>query len=199
MPNSATPSALVETATKCRRTALLVAERASVHSRAGCALVSVSSVVKVFEQTMNSVSAGSRSRVASAKSVPSTFETKRKRHVALAVVPQRLVGHHRAEVGAADADVDDVADALAGMPEPVAAAHLVGERGHAVEHRVHLGHDVVAVDDDRTAPRGARKRDVQHRALLGRVDLLAAEHRVDALAQAALLGQPQRAAAASRR
>jgi len=40
-------------------------------------LVSVSSVVKVFEQTMNRVSAESRSRVASAKSVPSTFETKR--------------------------------------------------------------------------------------------------------------------------
>jgi hypothetical protein len=41
-------------------------------------LVIVSSVVKVFEETMNSVSAGSRSRVASAKSVPSTLETKRK-------------------------------------------------------------------------------------------------------------------------
>ena len=37
----------------------------------------VSSVVKVFDETMNSVSAGSRSRTASAKSVPSTLETKR--------------------------------------------------------------------------------------------------------------------------
>ena len=43
-----------------------------------CALVIVSRVVKVFEETMNSVSAGSRSRTASAKSVPSTLETKRK-------------------------------------------------------------------------------------------------------------------------
>ena len=42
-----------------------------------CALVIVSSVVKVFDETMKSVSAGSRSRVASAKSVPSTLETKR--------------------------------------------------------------------------------------------------------------------------
>ena len=33
------------------------------------------------------------------------------------------------------------------------------------------------------------QRDVQHRALLGDVDLLAAEHRLDALAQAARLGQ----------
>ena len=42
------------------------------------ALVMVSSVVKVLEETMKRVSAGSRSRVASAKSVPSTLETKRK-------------------------------------------------------------------------------------------------------------------------
>ena len=39
--------------------------------------MSVSWVVKVFDETMKSVSAGSRSRVASAKSVPSTFDTNR--------------------------------------------------------------------------------------------------------------------------
>ena len=70
--------------------------RRAATSRAVCALVIVSSVVKVFEETMNSVSAGSRSRVASAKSVPSTLETKRKVSRAVAVVPQRLVRHHRA-------------------------------------------------------------------------------------------------------
>ncbi len=36
------------------------------------------SVVKVLEETMNSVSAGSRPCTASAKSVPSTLDTKRK-------------------------------------------------------------------------------------------------------------------------
>ena len=51
--------------------------RPSSQSRALCALVMVSSVVKVFDETMNSVSAASRSRVASTKSVPSTFDTKR--------------------------------------------------------------------------------------------------------------------------
>jgi hypothetical protein len=50
---------------------------ASTQSRAACALVIVSCVVKVFDETMNSVSAGSRSRVASMKSVPSMLETKR--------------------------------------------------------------------------------------------------------------------------
>ena len=42
------------------------------------ALVIVSSVVKVFDEITKSVSSGSRSRVFSAKSVPSTLETKRK-------------------------------------------------------------------------------------------------------------------------
>ena len=88
---------------------------------------------------MNSVSAGSRSRVASAKSVPSTLETKRKVRSRSAVVPQRLVGHHRAEVGAADADVDDVADALARCgPSSAPLRTRVGEARHPVEHRVHL-------------------------------------------------------------
>ena len=64
-------------------------------------------------------------------------------------------------------------------------AHRLGEGDHAVEDGVHLGDDVDAADDERLA-RGLAQRDVQHRALLGRVDDVAAEHRRDALANAAL-------------
>ena len=46
-------------------------------ARAVAALVIVSRVVKVLDETMNSVSAGSRSCVASRKFPPSTLETKR--------------------------------------------------------------------------------------------------------------------------
>jgi hypothetical protein len=46
-------------------------------ARAARALVIVSKVVKVFGETMKRVSAASRSRTASARSVPSTFVTKR--------------------------------------------------------------------------------------------------------------------------
>jgi hypothetical protein len=49
-------------------------------------------------------------------------------------------------------------------------------------------HHVGAVDDDALALLRA-ERHVQHRALLGGVDLLAFEHRVDLRAQAALLGE----------
>jgi hypothetical protein len=78
MPNSDTASPLVDTATKCLAIDDLSASAARIQSRAVAAFVIVSRVVKVLDETMNSVSAGSRSRVASAKSVPSTLDTKRK-------------------------------------------------------------------------------------------------------------------------
>ena len=66
---------------------LVAATPSSDPLRARCAaLVIVSSVVNVLDETMNSVSAGSRSRVASAKSVPSTLETNRKVRLRCAVV-----------------------------------------------------------------------------------------------------------------
>ena len=84
---------------------------------------------------------------------------------------------------------------LAGVPPPGAAAHGVRERGHPVEHRVDLGHDVLPVHHDRGAARRAQ-RDVEHGAVLGDVDLLSPEHRVDLLAEPGLLRQleeqPQR-------
>ena len=49
MPNSATRSALVDTATKCLATAASSPSSATTQSRAECALVSVSKVPKVFD------------------------------------------------------------------------------------------------------------------------------------------------------
>ena len=104
-------------------------------------------------------------------------------HCPLAVMLERFVGHDRPEVRAADADVDHVADALAGVALPRAAADAVGEVGHLVEHGMHLGDDVLAVHDDGSVFRRAQG-DVQHGAVFREVDLVPAEHRVHALAQA---------------
>ena len=103
---------------------------------------------------------------------------------------QRLVGHHRPEVGAADADVDDVANAFAGVAFPGAAAHAVGEISHLVEHGVDLRHHVLAIDDDRCASRRAQGH-VQDGAVFRDVDLLAPEHGVDPRAQSGFLRQLQ--------
>ena len=105
---------------------------------------------------MNSVSAGSRSRTASAKSVPSTLETKRNVMRAVAVMLQRLVGHDRPEVGAADADIDDVANALAGVAFPFAAANAVARIRAILSSTAWTPrHDVLAVDE-MDSPSGAR-------------------------------------------
>ena len=135
---------------------------------------------------MNSVSEGSSSRVASTKSVESTLETKRNAQVAPGVVAQRLVGHRRAEIGAADTDVDHVADRSAGVAAPLARAHALGEDRHPPEHRVNLCDDIDAVHDQRAAARHPQ-RHVQDRAVLGDVDPLAGEHRLDMGAQPGLL------------
>ena len=158
----------------------------------------VSSVVNVFDDTMNSVSAGSRSWVASQTSLPSTLDTNRNVRPRSLKSRQRFVGHGRTEVGAADADVDDVADALAGDAGPLAGAHPVGELGHPVEHGVDVGDDVLAVDHEvRVA--GHAQRDVEDGAVLGDVDVLAAEHRVDAVPEPAPVGQCEQERASSRR
>ena len=55
----------------------------------------------------------------------------------------------------------------------------MGKAGHFVQHGVHVRHDVVAVHEDLLIPRCAQ-RYVQHGAVFGDVDLISAEHRVDA-------------------
>ena len=167
MPNSATFSALVDTATKCFATAASSPRAASAQSRALCALVIVSSVVNVFEQMMNSVSAGSRSRVASTKSVPSTFETNR--NVRLRRLKCRSASY--AITGPrSEPPMPMLTTLRIGLPVwPVhdPSRTRVGEAAHPAEHLVHVRHDVVAVHLDHLAGRRPQS-DVQHRAVLGR-------------------------------
>ncbi len=63
---------------------------------------------------------------------------------------------------------------------------------------MHVRHDVLAVDDDRR-PFRRPQRDVQRCAVLGAVDLLAAEHRADARGHARFVGERDEQAQASRR
>src|SRR5207249_2567550 len=111
-----------------------------------------------------------------------------KGHGSIAVVPERLICHDRPKVGAADADVHNVANALAGVTLPRATADAVGEVGHLIEDGMHLEHDILAVECYGRTFRGAQS-NVQNGALLGDIDLLAAEHGIDATAQIRLFGE----------
>ncbi len=107
----------------------------------------------------------------------STFATKCTRESLVTVRRECRLDEARTEVRAADADVDDVGDRATVVAGPRAAAHVADEGRHVVEDRVDVRHDVVAVDADHGVARRPQ-RDVQHRAMLGRVDLVAGEHRV---------------------
>ena len=111
-------------------------------------------------------------------------------HRAVDVVTQRLHRHLRPEVAAADADVHHGAHPLAGVARPVTRSHALGERAHAIEDLVHLGHDVASVDLDARPARGAQGH-VHDGAILRDVDPLAGEHRLDALTQARSAGERQ--------
>ncbi len=47
---------------------------------------------------------------------------------------QRFIGHDRPEIGAADPDIDNIANAFAGVAPPRAATHTIREFSHSVQH-----------------------------------------------------------------
>ena len=104
------------------------------------------------------------------------------------VVPQRLISHRRAQVRAADADVDHGFDPLTGGSGPGARAQPVGEIAHRVEHRVHVGDHVLAIHGQ-SGVAGKAQRGVQHGAILGGVDVLTGQHGVAARFEAGRAGE----------
>ena len=145
MPNFFASASLVEMATKCFAIAASSCARARNHSRAERALAIVSCVVKVFDATVKSVVAGWSDRSVSARCAPSTFDTKCVRGPSCVYGVSALRHHRRTQIRSADADVDDVGDAEAGVAEPLAAADGLGERPHVIERRPHIRHHVAAV------------------------------------------------------
>ena len=108
---------------------------------------------------------------------------------ALALIGRECRAHHlRTEIGAADADVDHIRDALAGMSAPVARTHAPDEGLHPRQHAVDQRHHVLTLDLDRTLGAVAQC-DVQHGALLGVVDRLALEHTANPALEIDRLGQ----------
>ena len=103
---------------------------------------------------------------------------------------QRLVDHDRSEVAAADADVHDSLDLLPGHAGPLTGAHRVREVVDALQRLVDVRVDLLAVDlERRRGALGATERGVEHRAVLGGVEVGTGEHGVSALLDADLAGE----------
>ena len=146
MPNRATSCALVDTATKCLAMALssLQARQRPLprRLRVGHGFQRGEGLGGDDEQCLGGIEVAHRFGEIRAVDIGDEAE----RHRAVAVVAQRVIGHDRTEIGAADADIDQIANTLAGMTLPIPAAHPVGKIGHLVKHGVHIGHDVSAID-----------------------------------------------------
>ena len=99
-----------------------------------------------------------------------------------------LVSHYGTQVGAADTDIDDVLDALAGMPLPFTRADAVCEGTHGLEDLVDFGNDIDAVDLDHLAF-GGTEGHMKNGAVLGDVDLFPGEHLVAVLLETDFLGK----------
>ena len=148
---------------------------------------------------MNSVSAGSRSRGRLARVGAVDVGHEPEAQDAVAVVAQRLVGHRRAEVGAADADVDDVADPACPV-KPVHSPRRTWSAKAAIRSRTSWTSGTTSWPSTRSAApcAGSAERGVEDRAVLGRVDARAGEHRVAALLDAGGLGDREQERAWSR-
>jgi hypothetical protein len=156
--------------------------------RAALALRAVSQVTKVLEQMMNRVSrrrhAGQHIGQLRAIDVGDEVQAE----LRIGVFTQRLGGHHRAEIRAADADVDDVPDARAGGAAELAAADRLGQLEHALAFGDDFRHQGDATRHGWLVVRIAQ-RHVQCRPVFGAVHGRPAEQRLDPARHLACLGQ----------
>merc|ERR1719187_791659 len=93
---------------------------------------------------------------------------------------ESLRDHERPEVGASNADVDNVRDALAGETFPLAADDSPTEVLHVVQHSVDTGHHVLTADHDGSI-RPVPESYMQDCPVFCEVNLLSGKHSVSRL------------------
>src|SRR5207248_8236153 len=99
-------------------------------------------------------------------------------HCSLAMVLQSLIGHNGPEVGPADPDIYNVANALPSVALPRATPDPLTEVGHLVEDSMHIRNDVMIVNNNRCST-GRAQREMEHRPIFRSVNLFTPEHRVN--------------------
>ena len=110
-------------------------------------------------------------------------------HITLRVGRKRKIRHYGAKIAAADTDIDDVLDALAGKALPLSVADRVGEISHRRENLSYARHNVLAVDLDLRLGIHIAKSGMKNGAAFSSVDLLAREHLLDFGLEIGFLGE----------
>ena len=147
MPNSAALSSRVDTAAKCLGTAVSPSA-ATTRARALAALAMVSCVVKVFDETMNSVRERSSGSSVSERSAPSTLATKCGSRPRAAIGRQCPRRHRRPEIGAADPYIHDIREGFIARAQNRAGADVAREGEDALTRRLDLAPEIDALHDD---------------------------------------------------
>ena len=99
-----------------------------------------------------------------------------------------LIGRHGAKIGAANANVNDSTNRLAGDPLPLTRTHLSREGVNLVEHLMNIGNGVLAVNMQLVSA-GATQRGMEDGAVLSNVDVLTGIHCVTTLGDVSLRSQ----------
>ena len=95
-------------------------------------------------------------------------------------IAQGAGDHQRAQVRAADTEVDHVGDRLAGGAAPLAAVEGVDHLGQVLEALVDGRHDILAVHLEAGGARQTQ-RGVQRRTVFGAIDMFTGQQALDAL------------------
>ncbi len=106
------------------------------------------------------------------------------------VMLQRFGHHHRAQVRAAYANVDDIFDGFTRVAFPRPTDQLLTKLLHALQHFPHFGHYVLTAFFYWLI-RHIPQRHMQYSAAFGLVDRLSAKHSLYSFLQLALFGQLQ--------
>ena len=163
----------MEAATKWYCTATS-SSSSTIHWRAAFALLIVSCVVNVLEQITNNVVSASSSRFKIGQLRAIDIRHAVETHAVLPVGSQCAACHHRAEIGTANADVDDIGQAFSRAALDLAALHALDERLHPRQDFPDFRHtgrfQRYRIGDLRP------QRAVQYRPILGLVDVFAGEH-----------------------
>ena len=159
-----------------------------MNARAECAFIIVSWVVNVFDDTMNRLLPGSSPAQSVAEVGAVDVGHEMRPEPGLAEGAQGARGHRRAEIGAADADIDDVGEGFAFGAPDASRAHGLGESGDLGAFGEHVVHHVVPLDHDRAAGEIAQ-RHMQRRTPFGRVDAGAGKQRRALVLEAGIAGE----------
>mmetsp|Transcript_824 Transcript_824/g.1772 ORF Transcript_824/g.1772 Transcript_824/m.1772 type:complete len:322 (+) Transcript_824:560-1525(+) len=104
------------------------------------------------------------------------------------VRPQGFCHHDRTKIRSSDADVHHICERLPAVPLPLPAPHLLNKLLHLLQHRMHIGHHVLPVHQDRLLQLVAES-DMEDRSSFSGIDGGTSKHLVSSFTNTSFTGK----------